>query len=197
MKFILGEKLGMTRIFDSEGKHVAVSMIKAFPCVISTIKTVEKDGYSAVQIKATTPKGEKEKTVKICEFRTEGEFKVGDKINLDQFEIGDKATVTGTSKGKGFAGTIKRHGFHRGPVGHGGNNVREPGSIGAQQPQRVIKGRKMAGHMGHETITIKNLKVVDVDKDIILVAGAIPGPRKTVLQVYSKTIKKVEETTQE
>lgn len=197
MKFILGEKFGMTRVFDADGKSIAVSLIKAFPCVVSAIKTVEKDGYSAIQIKAIAKKGEKEKTVQASEFRTEDKFKIGDKITVDQFEIGDKAVVTGTSKGKGFAGTIKRHGFHRGPVGHGGNNVREPGSIGAQQPQRVILGRKMAGHMGHTTITVKNLKVVDFDKDIMLVAGAIPGPRKSILKVYSNSIKKIEETVAE
>lgn len=197
MKFILGEKLGMTRVFDSEGRNIAVSMIKAFPCVVSAIKTAEKDGYSAIQVKAVAKKGEKEKTVKASEFRTEENLKVGDKITLEQFEIGDKAAVTGISKGKGFAGTIKRHGFHRGPAGHGGNNVREPGSIGAQQPQRVVKGRKMAGHMGHETVTIKNLKIVDLDKNIMLVAGAIPGPRKTVLRIYSNSVKTVIETTKE
>jgi large subunit ribosomal protein L3 len=192
MKFILGRKLGMTRVFDAEGKSIAVSMIKALPCFVSMVKTVEKDGYSALQIKATEKTGEKEKTVRSCEFKAEGEYKKGDKITLEQFEIGDQATVTGTSKGKGFAGTIKRHGFHRGPETHGGNNVREPGSIGAQQPQRVVPGRKMAGHMGHETITVKNLKVVDIDKDIILVAGAIPGPRKGIVKVYSENKSKSE-----
>ncbi len=185
MKFILGQKLGMSRVFDAEGKSIAVNKIKALPCSVSAIKTVEKDGYIAVQIKAVKMVGEKEREVKTCEFKAQGEFKKGDKITLEQFEAGDKVTVTGTSKGKGFAGTIKRHGFHRGPESHGGNNVREPGSIGGGYPQRVVKGRRMAGHMGDETITVKNLKVVDVDKDIILISGAIPGSNRAVLKIYT------------
>jgi large subunit ribosomal protein L3 len=186
MKFILGQKIGMTRVFDEEGKILAVTIVKAFPTVVTQIKTVEKDGYNALQVKAVS--GAKEKTLKTCEFKIEKpeDYKVGDKISLDQFETGEIINVQGTSKGKGFAGTIKRHGFQRGPETHGSNNVREPGSIGGGYPQRVVKGRRMAGHMGAETITIKNLKIADKDKDILLVKGAIPGPCKGVIKVYSK-----------
>lgn len=187
MKFLLGLKQGMTRIFDAEGRSIAVSIVKILPMQVAQIKTVEKDGYSAIQLKATKLKGEKEVDLKAIEVKVENpsDYKVGDKIQID-FEAGDKISVTGTSKGKGFAGTIKRHGFRRGPASHGGNNVREPGSIGAQQPQRVVKGRRMAGHMGAETITVQNLKVVDLDKESILVSGAIPGNRGTMVRVYSK-----------
>lgn len=179
----------MTRVFDAEGKVVAVTMIKAMPCAVSAVKTLEKDGYTAVQIKATKKVGDKEKTVTITEFRTEDEFKLGDKITLDQFEVGDKTTVTGTGKGKGFAGTIKRHGFRRGPESHGGNNVREPGSIGAQQPQRVVPGRRMAGHMGTRTVTTKNLNIISIDKDIMLIKGSIPGPSKSILRIVVEAVK--------
>lgn len=187
MKFILGQKLGMSRVFDVEGRSVAVNKIKALRCSVSALRTADKDGYAAVQIKASKMVGEKEREIRTCEFKAEGEYKKGDEITFEQFEIGDKVTVTGTSKGKGFAGTIKRHGFHRGPESHGGNNVREPGSIGGGYPQRVVKGRRMAGHMGDETITVKNLKVIDVDKDILLVSGAIPGANKSILKIYTNT----------
>lgn len=184
MKFILGQKVGMTRVFDTEGKSFAVTMVKAHLCSVSAIKTTEKDGYTAVQVKAA---GSKDKSLKTCEFRVENveDYKVGARITLDQFEAGEFVNVQGTSKGKGFAGTIKRHNFSRGPESHGSNNVREPGSIGGGYPQRVVKGRRMAGHMGAETITIKNLKIVDINKEILLVKGAIPGPSKGVIKLYS------------
>ncbi len=184
MKFILGQKVGMTRIFDEEGRSFAVTIIRSYPCKISQVKTKDKDGYKAVQIKAT--KGDKDKVVKTCEFRVEnpGRYKVGEEITLKQFKKDELVTVEGTSKGKGFAGTIKRHGFHRGPETHGSNNVREPGSIGGGYPQRVVKGRKMPGHLGTDTVTVQNLKIADLDKNTILIAGSIPGPKKSIVKVY-------------
>lgn len=174
----------MTRIFDAEGKSIAASMVEAFPCVVSQIKNVANDGYVGVQISFE----KSSKNISYSEFRLDSVdgYKKGDKIELSQFAAGDTVEVTGTGKGKGFAGTIKRHGFHRGPESHGGNNVREPGSIGAQQPQRVVLGRRMAGRMGGETATVKNLKVIAVEKNTILISGAIPGPKKGILRIKSK-----------
>lgn len=188
MKFILGRKLGMTRVFDTDGKEVAVNIVSVLPCEVSQVKSLDKDGYSAVQIKATKEKGDKTLDIRKVEFRLDdtAAYKVGKKITTDQFSAGDVVEVTGTSKGKGFAGTIKRYNFKRGPESHGGNNVREPGSIGAQQPQRVVLGRRMAGHKGVETINVKNLKVIDVDKNILLISGAIPGPNKGIVKVFAK-----------
>lgn len=188
MKFILSQKLGMTRVFDQDGKMIPVTKVAVLPCEITQVKTAEKDGYSSVQVAATKGEGKKVKNIMVAEFRLDeiDGYKKGSKVLASQFVAGDVIEVTGTSKGKGFAGVIKRHGFHRGPESHGGNNVREPGSIGAQQPQRVVLGRKMAGHMGNATVTVKNLKIVDVDKDIILISGAIPGPNKGLLKISSK-----------
>ena len=185
MKFILGQKIGMTRVFDEEGRSFAVTMVKALPCKVSQIKTKEKDGYKAIQIEAYKA-GEKEKSIRKNEFRIDnpGRYKVGQDINLKQFRKEELVSVEGISKGKGFAGTIKRHGFHRGPESHGSNNVREPGSIGGGYPQRVLLGRRMPGHLGTDTITIKNLKVIDIEKDIMLIAGAVPGPKKGIIKVY-------------
>ncbi|MFA7253564.1 MAG: 50S ribosomal protein L3 [Patescibacteria group bacterium] len=198
MKFILGRKLGMTRVFDADGKSIAVVKVQALPCFVSEIRTIEKNGYNAVQVKASKDSKENSKIAKIVEFRIEtpGDYKVGEKITLGQFEAGEKVEVEGTSKGKGFAGTIKRHGFHRGPESHGSNNVREPGSIGGGFPERVVKGRRMPGHMGDLKVTVKNLKVIDIDKDIILVSGAIPGPNKSIVRIFSKSAKKSAEASE-
>jgi len=198
MKFAIAQKMGMTRVFDAEGKNIAVTMVKLFPMKVEQIKTQEIDGYSALKVKAYTEDGEKVKDIKSCEFDAidPTSYKVDQKIKIE-FDTDDFVTVTGTSKGKGFAGTIKRHGFKRGPEGHGGNNVREPGSIGAQQPQRVVLGRRMAGRLGGDTVTIGNLKVVDIDKDIMLIAGAIPGHSKTLLRITAKSVKSETETSEE
>jgi large subunit ribosomal protein L3 len=187
MKMIIGQKAGMTRIYDENGRSFAVTIVKACSNIIDQIKTKEKDGYSAIKVKVSKIQKDLEKTVKSCEFRVEDSksYKKGKTLTLEQFQKGDKVSVTGVSKGKGFAGTIKRHNFRRGPAGHGSNNVREPGSIGAQQPQRVIPGKKMAGHMGAETVTIKNLTVFDSDKDFLLVVGAIPGNNKSFIKIIS------------
>lgn len=197
MKIALGQKLGMTRVFDTEGRALAVTMVKLLPAKVTQIKSDDKDGYSAIQI-TSYKNEEKANVLRSTEFRVEdlSGAKAGSILKID-FENGDFVSIQGKSKGKGFAGTIKRHGFKRGPETHGGNNVREPGSIGAQQPQRVTKGRHMAGHMGYDTITVKNLKVVDINNDIMLVSGAVPGPRKSVLKIYGKAVKAepaVEET---
>jgi len=187
MKFALARKIGMARIFDAEGKQVAVSKALILASKVSQIKTVAKDGYQSVQITAFKDEGKKTRNIRVREFKTDqvDGLKRNDKMETT-IKAGDIVDVTGTSKGKGFAGTIKRHGFKRGPESHGGNNVREPGSIGAQQPQRVVLGRKMAGHMGVKTATIKNLQVVAVMDDIILISGAIPGPNKGIIEIVAK-----------
>lgn len=184
--FALARKIGMARVFDAEGRQVAVSKALILPAKISQIKTVEKDGYQAIQISAQKGEGKKTKNIRTKEFNLAeiGNLKKDDKLPIE-FKAGDIVDIRGTSKGKGFAGTIKRHGFKRGPESHGGNNVREPGSIGAQQPQRVVLGRKMAGHMGVKVTTIRNLEIVAVQDDIVLISGAIPGPNKGIIEIVS------------
>ena len=193
MKFILAKKVGMTRIFDEEGRNFAVTIVKPLNCKVSALKTKEKDGYEAVQIIAS--KDSTEKTAKTCEFRVKStkRYKVGDSVAPKQFKKDEMVNVEGTGKGKGFAGTIKRHDFSRGPVTHGSHNVRQPGSIGGGYPQRVVLGRKMAGHMGAKQVTIKNLKLVDLDDEIMLIKGAIPGPVKSIVKVFGEG-EKAEET---
>lgn len=188
MRFFIGQKKGMTRVFSQEGESFAVSIIEVLPTVVAQIKTVEKDGYNAVKVKIVNEKQAKQNREKFFEFRVEdtSAYKVGDKITTSEFASNDLVSVFGKSKGKGFAGTIKRHGFHRGPVTHGSHNVRQPGSIGCGYPERVVKGRKMAGHMGSENVVIKNLKIVDLDNKNILVKGAIPGPVKSILKITAK-----------
>jgi len=199
MKAIIAKKIGMTQIFDENGQVVPVTLIEAQANVVTQIKQLEKDGYSSVQVAVPTEKsikkpqeghfakaGVKARIVK--EFAFDQELKVGDRIDLSQFQVGDKVAVSGISKGKGFAGTVKRHNFNTGPRTHGSNNYRQPGSIGAQQPQRVVKGKRMAGHMGHEMITVKNLKVVNIDsvKNQLMLCGAVPGASNGILYIWSK-----------
>lgn len=198
MKALLATKIGMTQIFDDEGRLQPVTVLQAGPCVITQLKTAENDGYTAAQIgygEAKKPgkailghlKRAGTQSRHLVEVRTEGEeeLKVGDTLAADLFETGDAVQVTGVSKGKGFAGTIKRHNFHRGPKTHGSHNYRAPGSIGAGYPQHVFKGIKMAGHMGHERVTVKNLKValVDAEQNLIAVKGAVPGPNKGLVLI--------------
>lgn len=205
MKAILAKKVGMTQIFDPEGRLLPVTVLQAGPCVIIQLKTVENDGYTATQIgfgedkqiikghaksKAGHLKASGAQSKHLVEARTvDGDevaaSKVGDMISADVFEAGEKVIVTGVSKGKGFAGTIKRHNFHRGPKTHGSRNYRAPGSIGAGYPQHVMRGIKMAGHMGHEQVTVKNLKValVDAEKNLIAIKGAVPGPNKGLVLI--------------
>jgi len=186
MKFIIGQKLGMTRVFDQEGKHVAATLVKALPAEINQIRTTDKDGYNAVSVKAFS-KADKKNIRKIAEFKInpDTEYKIGQSV-VAEFAEGDSVTVEGSSKGKGFAGTIKRHGFAMGPVTHGSKNVRKPGSIGGGYPERVVPGRRMAGRMGGKHVTVTNLKVLAVNDEVILISGAIPGPNKSILKVYSR-----------
>lgn len=192
MKFIIGRKVGMTRVFDEEGRAIAVTKIAVLPTQISQIKTKEKDSYKAVQVKAL---GNKAKAVKTTEFAVEApaRYKVGENVTTKQFKKDELVAVVGNSKGKGFAGTIKRHGFHRGPETHGSNNVREPGSIGGGYPQRVILGRHMPGRMGGGQVTIANLRIVDLDEKLMILAGAVPGPNKSIVKVYGTGEKAEEE----
>ena len=195
-KALIGKKIGMTQIFDEKGNVVPVTVVEAGPCVVSMIKTVETDGYNAVQLgfgdvkanKLTKPmKGHfdkanvaPKKTLKEFRFDDCAAYTVGDIIKADTFEAGMKVDVTGTSKGKGYAGVIKRWNFSRLKETHGSGPVaRHGGSMGAcSSPSRVWKGKKMAGHLGAEKVTVKNLKVVkvDVENNLVAIKGAIPGP---------------------
>lgn len=188
MKFILGKKTGMARVFDEDGRSFAVTKIATFPCKVTQIKDKEKDKYKAIQISAYKKKGDKDKVVKVSEFREENvkRYKVGEKVLAKQFTKNEMVTVEGVGKGKGFAGTIKRHSFAMGPVSHGSKNVRKPGSIGGGYPERVVKGRKMAGRMGGKNVTIVNLKVADIEDEIMLIAGAVPGSNGSIVKVYGK-----------
>jgi len=187
MKFILGRKIGMTRVFDDEGRSFAVTKIAALPCKVSQVKDKEKDKYKAVQVSAYKT-AEMKKVSKVTEFKEQNvkRYKVGEEVTTKQFKKGEVVTIEGTGKGKGFAGTIKRHGFAMGPVSHGSKNIRKPGSIGGGYPERVVLGRKMAGRMGGQNVTVKNLRIVDVDNDILLIAGSIPGANKSIVKVYGK-----------
>ena len=201
MKGILGKKLGMTQIFTEEGIVVPVTVVEAGPNVVTQVKTVEKDGYNAIQVGFEDAK---EKSLNkpqkghlaaanvlkkhLKEFRVDAveEFTVGQEINADLFAAGEKIDVTGTSKGKGFQGPIKRHGQSRGPESHGSRYHRRPGSMGACSfPGRVFKNKKLAGHMGSVKVTVQNLEVVrvDADKNLILVKGAIPGPKGSMVTI--------------
>ena len=199
-KAILGKKLGMTQIFAEDGTLVPVTVIEAGPCSVVQKKTVEIDGYSAVQVgfvdkkekKANKPeKGHFAKagvSVKryVKEFKLDGaaDMNVGDEIKVDVFEAGEMIDVTGTSKGHGYAGTIKRWGTHRGPMSHGSHYHRGPGSLGAcSSPSRVFKGKRLPGHYGVETVTIQNLDLVKVDteRNLLLVKGSVPGPKGGLL----------------
>ena len=202
MKAILGKKVGMTQIFDENGVVIPVTVIEAGPCSVVQVKTVETDGYNAVQIgfgsvkenKVNKPKAGHfakagVKAVKnLREFRVEevSDVKVGDEIKVDTFNVGDSVDIQGTTKGKGFQGVIKRHGQSRGPMGHGSMYHRRPGSMGpTSTPGRVFKGKKLPGHMGVNTVTIQNLKIVkvDTDKNVILVKGSVPGNKYSVLKI--------------
>lgn len=200
MKALITRKIGMTSVIGDDGALSAVTLLSATPNVITQIKDTEKDGYQAVQVGFEEIK--KEKTGKtmaghlkavnafpkiIREFRINGDLdeniKIGEKLSADLFEVGDFVDVTGISKGKGFAGTIKRHNFKRGRKTHGGRSYRRPGSIGSMYPQHIFKGKKMAGQMGHVQVTTRKLKVamIDADQNLIGVVGSVPGPRKGIV----------------
>ncbi len=200
MKTLLGTKIGMTQILSEDGEAIPVTLIQAGPCAVTQVKTVETDGYAAVQIgygegknlskavaghvkkSGVTPKVISE--VRMSELPAE--VKVGDTFDVTVFALGDTVDVTGTSKGKGFAGTIKRHNFNRQRKTHGGKgNTRKVGSIGSMYPQKIFKGKTMAGQMGNEQVTVKNLVVayIDVADNLIGLKGAVPGPRKGIVTI--------------
>ncbi len=200
MKFILGTKVNMTQVFDDKGIVHPATVIKAGPVVVTQVKTASgKDKYSAVQVgfgtraakninKAMTGHMKGGKFAHLREFRTEGTFTVGDSIDLSTFAVGDKVTVSATSKGKGFQGVVKRHGFHGGPRSHGQkHSEHEPGSIGGggRDGGRVARGKRMAGRMGGDTITTKGLTVVAVSPETgeLFIRGAVPGRRGTFVEV--------------
>ena len=208
---IIGRKMGMTQLFAADGTVTPVTVIKAGPCVVVQTKTADgKDGYNAVQLglvedkpiklkNVTKPmRGHFEKTgggipatriLKEIRLTDAPDANVGDQIKADMFSDGDKIDVVGTSKGRGFAGTIKRHNFSRGPMSHGSMNIREPGSIGqSAYPSRVIKGTRSSGHMGNERVTVQGLSVakVDVENNIIMVRGAVPGATGSLLVVKKR-----------
>ncbi len=206
MKALITRKLGMTSTIAEDGTVQAVTLLSASPCVITQVKTEEVDGYQSLQIGFETTKRAnkaqinhfKESKVQpkiVREFRTEDielseDLKVGSMLTAEVFSVGDTVEVTGNSKGKGFAGTIKRHNFHRQRASHGGKgNTRKPGSIGSMYPQKIFKGKKMSGRMGNERVTVKNLKIaiVDAERGILAVTGAVPGPKKSIVLV--KTVK--------
>jgi large subunit ribosomal protein L3 len=201
MKGIVGKKLGMTQIFDPEsGVVTPVTVIEAGPCPVVDVRTAERDGYEAVQLafepvaERKLSKGERGHLAKagvgpyrhLIEFRGPTELVPGETVTVEIFEPGTAIAVSGVSIGKGFAGTIKRHRFHRGPKTHGSHNIRKPGSVGASAtPSRVFKGVRMAGRLGGKRVTQVGLKVVEVvpDENLLLVKGAVPGPRNGILEV--------------
>ena len=204
MKFILGKKLEMSQIFDENGRVVPVTLIEAGPCCVTQIKTKEKDGYEAFQIgfeelknQKKIKKPQRKKPYKyLREFRIDKQgkkseaplLKIGDKIDVSVFKEGEKVKISGISKGKGFAGGIKRWGFHGQPASHGIKHTeRAIGSVGSMFPQRVLKGKKMPGRMGSKRVTIKNLKIIKVDpkNNLLAVKGAVPGRKGALLEISS------------
>ena len=203
-KAIIGRKVGMTQVFDEKGVVVPVTVIEAGPCSVVQIKTVETDGYDAVKLgfgeikekhltkpakgQFTKIKVEPKKYLREFRVADTSAVKVGEEVKADVFAQGDLVDIQGTTKGKGFQGVIKRHGQHRGPMGHGSMYHRRPGSMGSTStPGRVFKGKKLPGHMGVETVTIQNLEVVkvDLDKNAILVKGSIPGSKGSIVKIRS------------
>lgn len=202
MKGILGRKLGMTQVFSKDGKLIPVTVVEVTPNTVMQVKTVESDGYNAIQVgfaekkeknanKPEMGRAKKANTTPkrfLKEIRDyEGTYNVGDVISANLFEAGEVIDVTGTSKGKGFTGVIKRHNQSRGPETHGSRYHRRPGSMGTMLPKRVLKGKKLSGHMGDETVTIQNLEVIEVNENenYILVSGNIPGAKNSLVLIKS------------
>jgi large subunit ribosomal protein L3 len=200
MKAIIGRKLGMTQLFTEDGARLPVTVIEAGPCPVVGVRTADADGYDSVQLayeavdQAAISKPEAGHLATagvgphkhLREFRGTTDLAVGEAVTVSVFGPGDHVKVSGTSVGKGFAGTIKRHNFSRGPVTHGSHNVRAPGSIGQSAwPSRVFKGKRMAGQMGNERVTQRGLTVIDVDpgRNVLLVSGAIPGPTGGLVEI--------------
>lgn len=200
MKGILGRKIGMTQVFTKEGRLIPVTVVAVEPNIVMQVKTNEVNGYNAIQLgvfdkkeknasKAEIGNAKKANTTPkrfLKEIRDyEGSYNVGDAINVDVFENGDVVDVTGTSKGHGFQGVIKRHNQSRGPMGHGSHYHRRPGSMGTMLPKRVLKGKKLPGHMGDETVTIQNLEIIEVNvaENYILISGNVPGAKNSLVLV--------------
>ena len=205
---LLGKKLGMTGFFTSEGRYLPVTVIEAGTCVVTQIKTRASDGYDALQLgfgekrksRVNKPlQGHFKKSGDLCfqylrEFVVDNpeEYSLGQEITVDMFKVGDHVDVVGTTKGRGFAGVIKRYGFHRGPMTHGSRNVRRPGSIGCSAwPAKVIKGKKMPGQYGNDRKTIRNLEIVDIrpEDNVILIKGAVPGAESGLMAVNKPKLK--------
>ena len=205
---LLGKKLGMTGFFTSEGRYFPVTVIEAGPCVVTQIKTRASDGYDALQLgfgekrksRVNKPlQGHFKKSGDLCfqylrEFVVDNpeDYSLGQEITVDMFKVGDHVDVVGTTKGRGFAGVIKRYGFHRGPMTHGSRNVRRPGSIGCSAwPAKVIKGKKMPGQYGNDRKTIRNLEIVDIrpEDNVILIKGAVPGAESGLMAVNKPKFK--------
>jgi large subunit ribosomal protein L3 len=202
MAAIIGKKLGMTQVFADDGTRVPVTVIEAGPCPVTAVRDPDRDGYAAVQLAFEEVRERKLSQAQLghlkkagappartlVEFRDQGEHQVGETLTVEQFEPGQRVKVSGVAIGKGFAGTIRRHNFSRGPMTHGSHNVRAPGSIGASaDPARVFKGIRMPGRMGGKRVTQRRLEVVEVDgeRNLLLVKGAVPGPRNGTVQVRS------------
>lgn len=202
VKALIGRKLEMMQLFADDGSVLPVTLIQAGPCVVTQIKTPERDGYAAVQLgygnakakNVTKPlKGHLDKVGKgyfevLHEVRTDqaGQFQAGQEVSVEVFAVGEVVDVTGTSKGKGFAGTIRRWNFQRGPAGHGSKNIREPGSTGnATYPGRVIKGKKMPGQKGNKRVTLMGLKIVDIrpEENLLIIKGNVPGCRNGIVYI--------------
>ncbi len=199
---LLGKKLGMTVLFSTEGSLIPVTVVEVGPCVITQIKTEATDGYNALQLgfgekkksRVNKPlQGHLSKAGDACfehlkEFSIEdpGQYSLGQTITVEMFQIGERVDVAGTSKGRGFSGVIKRHGFHRGPMSHGSKNIRPPGSIGCSAtPSKVIKGKKMPGQYGNTRNTMRNLEIVDIrpENNLVMLKGAVPGPKSGLVTI--------------
>jgi len=198
--FLIGTKVGMTRVFDEDGRDIPVTVVRATENTVTQVKNAASDGYHAIQVgtgftrNITKPMQGHLKASGKTNLQTLRETRIqegedvpatGDVLSLHTFTPGDSVNVTGTSKGKGFAGVIKRHHFHRGPTTHGSDHHRAPGSIGSMFPQHVWKGKKMPGHLGHAQVTVKNSQVVGIDDktETLLLKGALPGPKGSVLEI--------------
>jgi large subunit ribosomal protein L3 len=193
MPALLGTKIGMTQLFVEDGVLERVTVVQAGPCRVTGLRTAERDGYDAVQLGYGDVPERKLTKAELGHVKKSGdeagELQIGETVTVAAFEVGQTVKVSGTSKGKGFQGTVKRHGFHRGPVSHGSHNVRAPGSIGASAtPSRVFKGLRGPGQMGNKRVTQRGLEVVDViaDQNLVLLRGSVPGPKGSVIEIRTE-----------
>ncbi|UCD80991.1 MAG: 50S ribosomal protein L3 [Desulfobacterales bacterium] len=206
---ILGKKLGMTGFFTPEGRYIPATVIEAGPCVVTQIKTKASDGYDALQLGFGVKKTERVNKPQQGHFNKSGErcfehvrefavenpadYNLGQELTVEMFKVGERVDVVGKSKGRGFSGVIKRHGFHRGPMTHGSKNIRPPGSIGSSAwPSRVVKGKKLPGQYGNDRKTIRNLEIIDIrsEENLILVKGAVPGAEAGLVAVNKPKFKR-------